>query len=125
MRKSSWIIVIAVVGAVFILIVYGFLPRATAVDVAKVTRGPLTIMVEEEGKTRVKDRFVISAPVSGYMRRIALEAGDFVKRGQTVAELEPLRSAVLDPRSRAAAEAEVSSAEAALRASEENARARD
>lgn len=124
MRKSSWIIVIAVVGAVFILIVYGFLPRATAVDVAKVTRGPLTIMVEEEGKTRVKDRFVISAPVSGYMRRIALEAGDFVKRGQTVAELEPLRSAVLDPRSRAAAEAEVSSAEAALKASEENAHAR-
>lgn len=124
MRKSSWIIVIAVVGAVFILIVYGFLPRATAVDVAKVTRGPLTIMVEEEGKTRVKDRFVISAPVSGYMRRITLEAGDFVKRGQTVAELEPLRSAVLDPRSRAAAEAEVSSAEAALKASEENAHAR-
>lgn len=124
MRKSSWIIVIAVVVAVFILIVYGFLPRATAVDVAKVTRGPLTIMVEEEGKTRVKDRFVISAPVSGYMRRIALEAGDFVKRGQTVAELEPLRSAVLDPRSRAAAEAEVSSAEAALKASEENAHAR-
>lgn len=124
MRKSSWITVIAVVVAVFILIVYGFLPRATAVDVAKVTRGPLTIMVEEEGKTRVKDRFVISAPVSGYMRRIALEAGDFVKRGQTVAELEPLRSAVLDPRSRAAAEAEVSSAEAALKASEENAHAR-
>jgi len=124
MRKSGWLIVIGVVAAVLAMIVYGFLPRPIAVDVVKASRGPLTVTVEEEGKTRVKDRFVISAPVSGYMRRIALEAGDFVKRGQTVAELEPLRSAVLDPRSRAAAEAEVSSAEAALKASEENAAAR-
>lgn len=124
MRKSRWLIVAAIVLAVLLIIAYGFRPRPIAVDVAKVSRGPLTITVEEEGKTRVKDRFVISAPVSGYMRRITLEPGDFIKTGQTVAELEPLRSTVLDPRSRAAAEAEVSSAEAELKASEENARAR-
>lgn len=124
MRKSRWLIVIAVVAAVLTMIAYGFLPRPIAVDVAKVSRGSLTITVEEEGKTRVKDRFVISAPISGYMRRVMLDAGDFVKRGQVVAELEPLRSAVLDPRSRAAAEAEVSSAEASLKATEENAHAR-
>ena len=106
------------------MIAYGFLPRPIAVDLAKVSRGSLTITVEEEGKTRVKDRFVISAPVSGYMRRLMLDAGDFVKRGQVVAELEPLRAPVLDPRSRAAAEAEVSSAEATLKATEENAHAR-
>lgn len=124
MRKNRWLIVIVVVAAVLALIGYGFLPRPTAVDVAKVSRGPLTITVEEEGKTRVKDRFIISAPISGYVRRIALDPGDFVTRGQTVAELEPLRSAVLDPRSRASAEAEVSSAEAALKSSEESAHAR-
>jgi HlyD family secretion protein len=124
MRKSRWLIVTGIVLAVFAIIAYGFLPRPIAVDVAKVSRGQLTITVEEEGETRVKDRFVISAPVSGYMRRITLEPGDLIKRGQTIAELEPLRSTVLDPRSRAAAEAEVSSAEANLKASEENARAR-
>ena len=58
------------------------------------------------------------------MRRIALEAGDMVKKGDAVAELEPLRSEVLDPRSRAAAEAEVSAAEASVKAAQENARAR-
>ena len=123
MRKSRWIIVIAISIAVILAIVYGFIPRPVPVDIAKALRGPLTVTIEEEGKTRVKDRFVISAPVSGFMRRIELDVGDHVKKGQVVVELEPLRSAVLDPRSRAEAEAAVSAAEASLKAAEENARA--
>lgn len=115
---------IALVAAVFIMIAFGFRSQPVAVDVVNAERRALRVTVEEEGKTRVKDRFVISAPVSGYMRRIKLEAGDMVGKGQVVAELEPLRSAVLDPRSRAAAQADVSYAEAELKASEENARAR-
>jgi HlyD family secretion protein len=123
MRIRRWI-VIGTLGAIVVLaILYGFLPKPVPVDLVKVSRGPLRVTIEEEGETRVKDRFVISAPVAGFMRRIHLKVGDPVKRGQIVAELEPLRSDVLDPRSRAEAEANVGAAESALRAAEEQARA--
>jgi HlyD family secretion protein len=81
------------------------------------------VTVEEEGKTRVKDRFVLSAPVAGFMRRIKLDVGDRVQKGETLVELEPLKSNLLDPRSRATAEAAVSSAKAALKVEEERVRA--
>jgi HlyD family secretion protein len=123
MQKSRWIIIIVISMAVIFAIVYGFMPRPVPVDIAKALRGPLTVTIEEEGKTRVKDRFIISAPVSGFMKRIELDVGNHVEKGKVVVELEPLRSAVLDPRSRAEAEAAVSAAEAALKATEENARA--
>jgi len=122
MKRRRWIIIFGIVIAVVLLIVYGFLPKPANVDTATVKRGTFSVAVEEEGKTRVKERFVLSAPVSGYMRRITLDAGDAVKKGQVVAELEPLRSAVLDPRSKAEAEAAVSAAEAALKAAEEKQR---
>ena len=109
--------------AVILAIIYGFMPRPVSVDTAKVSRGTLTVTIEEEGKTRVKDRFVVSAPVSGFMRRIELNVGDIVKKGQFVVMLEPLRSPVLDPRSQAEAEAAVAAAEASVKAAEENARA--
>jgi HlyD family secretion protein len=123
MPKSRWIIIIAISMAAILAIVYGFMPRPVPVDIAKAARGPLTVTLEEEGRTRVKDRFVISAPVSGFMRRIELDVGDHVEKGQVVVEIEPLRPAVLDPRSRAEAEAVVLAAEAALQAAENNARA--
>jgi len=104
-------------------LVYGFLPRPVPVDVAATTRGPLAVTVEEEGKTRVMERYVVSAPMSGYARRIDLKVGDPVKRGQVVALLEPARSDALDPRSRAQAAAQASAAEAALAATRENASA--
>jgi HlyD family secretion protein len=123
MRIRRWI-VIGTLGAIVVLaILYGFYPKPVPVDLVKVSRGPLRVTVEEEGETRVKDRFVISAPVAGFMRRINLKVGDPVKRGQIVAELEPLRSDVLDPRSLAEAEANVAAAESSLRAAEEQARA--
>lgn len=115
--------VIAVGAVVVLLIGYGFLPEAVIVDAAPVSKGMLRISVEEEGRTRVKDRFVVSAPVPGFLRRITLEAGDEVRKGDRVAALEPLRSAVLDPRSRAEAAASVEAARAALAAAEERARA--
>ncbi len=89
---------------------YGFLPRAVPVDVVAVTRGPLAVTVEEEGKTRVMDRYVISAPMAGYARRIDLHVGDTVKAGQVLAVIEPARSDALDPRSRAQATAQVKAA---------------
>lgn len=103
-------------------LVYGFLPRPVPVDVVTATRGPLAVTVEEEGKTRVMERYVVSAPMSGYARRIDLKVGDPVKRGQVMALLEPARSDALDPRSRAQAAAQASAAEAALAGARENAR---
>ena len=104
-------------------LVYGFMPRAVPVDVAAVERGPFVVTVEEEGKTRVMERYVVSAPVSGTLRRIALKAGDAVKPGEVIAEIEPARSDALDPRSRAQAQAQAGAAQAALALAQENARA--
>jgi HlyD family secretion protein len=109
--------------AVVLAILYGFLPRTQEVDFVGVTRGPLQVTIEEEGRTRLKDRFVISAPTAGYLQRIETKVGDEVKKGQTVAVLEPLRSQALDPRSRAEAEAVVSASSSSLAAVMEKERA--
>jgi HlyD family secretion protein len=105
--------------AVMAAVVWGFWPGPVPVEGRPVVRAPLRVTVEEEGLTRVKDRFVISAPVAGYLQRIQLEVGDAVTQGQTLAVLEPLRPEVLDPRSRARAEAQVAAAQAALKSAEE------
>jgi HlyD family secretion protein len=117
------ILVVTVGVLVALALAYGFMPKPVSVDAVTARRGPLRVTVEEEGRTRVKDRFVVSAPVPGYLRRIDLEVGDVVSKGRQIAELEPLRSTVLDPRSRAEAEASAASARAALDAAKEKARA--
>ncbi len=117
------VFVALVTFAVIGLITYGFIPKQAPVDVTKASRGPLRVVVEEEGKTRVTDRYVISAPVAGYMRRIVRDVGDPVRKGEIVVELEPVRSGVLDPRARAEAEAVVSAARANLNAARERGRA--
>ncbi len=104
-------------------LVLGFLPRAVPVETVAATRGPLQVTVEEEGKTRVRDRYVISAPVTGHVRRIELSVGDAVKAGQTVAVIEPVRSSALDPRSRAEAAAALRAADATAAAARDKARA--
>lgn len=95
---------------------YGLKPRPIEVELGKAERGPLTIHVVEEGKTRVRNRYMVSAPVAGQMRRITLRAGDPVKSGETVlTTLEPAISPLLDPRAKAQAEARVQVTEAALK----------
>lgn len=80
-----------------------------------VTRGPLTVTVDEEGETRVRHRFNVAAPVAGELRRIDLEPGDPVRKGETVvARLEPAPPTPLDVRSRAEAGSAVQAAEAGL-----------
>jgi HlyD family secretion protein len=96
------------------------------VDLATVSRGPLVVTVDEEGRTRVRDRFVVAAPVAGRVLRIELEPGDRVSRGDPIARLQPEPPALLDARTRAEAVAAVQSAEAVLghaRAEEQRARA--
>ncbi len=103
--------------------VYGLLPKEIPVELYEVTRGPLRVTIEEEGRTRLKERFVVSAPVSGYMLRNNARVGDRIRRGQLLVLLEPLPSQPLDKRSREEAEAAVSAAEAGWKAAIEHKRA--
>ena len=91
-----------------------FRPQPVPVDVVRVERGPMRVTVSDEGETRVRDVFVISAPIPGLMRRIDLEVGDAVEAHKTViARIEPNDPAFLDPRSAAEARAARDTAAAA------------
>jgi len=88
------------------LIAAGLWPKPLPVETTKVVTGSLRTTVNEEGKTRIRHRFVISAPVAGQLRRIPFKAGAEVKAGETVvAIIDPLVPTMLDARTRALAEA--------------------
>jgi HlyD family secretion protein len=78
------------VAAAVALIALAFLPDPVPVDVATVQRGPLMVTVDEDGETRAKDRYVISAPVAGRIARIDLREGDRVTADQVVAQIWPV-----------------------------------
>src|SRR3972149_10518036 len=67
-----------------VLLAIGFWPTAEPVDLARVGRGPMRVTADDEGETRVRHRFVVSAPVAGQLLRIDLEPGDTVKKEETV-----------------------------------------
>jgi HlyD family secretion protein len=106
--------ILAISVLVIGLLVWGFWPRPVLVELVEAQRAPLTVTIEEEGRTRVIDRFIISAPVDGVACRVQLDVGDRVQAGQTLLSISPLESRVLDPRSRAEAEARVAAAKSAL-----------
>lgn len=96
------------------LIVAGLWPKPVPVETASVKRGPLIVSVFEEGKTRIRHRYVVSPPVAGYLRRVPLRAGAALEAGKTVlAVIEPQISSFLDPRTQAQAEARLQGVETA------------
>lgn len=100
-----------------------FRPAPVRVELGTVQRGRLVVTVDEEGETRVRDRFVVAAPIAGRVARLTLEAGDPVQAGSVVARMHP---APLDPRAQAEARARLEAAEAAVRGADarvDNARA--
>jgi HlyD family secretion protein len=100
--------------ALALVLAWLFRPAAVPVDLVTVDRGPLTVSVSDEGETRVRDMYVVSAPVPGRMRRIDLQVGDAVVADQTlVARIEPSDPSFLDVRSAAEARAGVDAAAAA------------
>jgi len=113
-RGSLLLAVLLVIG----LIVVAWIPNPVEVEVATVTRGPLIVTVNEDGRTRVKDRYVVSSPITGNLARPELEAGDTIEEGQVLARLVPLPPPLLDSRTRAEAKARVAAAQAALRQAE-------
>ena len=96
------------------LLIFALWPARVEVDMATVSRGPLMVTVDEEGRTRVRDRFVVSAPVAGRVLRIGLEPGDRVRRGDVIARVLAVVPPLLDARTRAEATAAADSARAGL-----------
>src|SRR5690606_12229841 len=108
LRRGLPYALLALVAAALIL---AFRPRPAPVEVAEAVRGPLRSVVSEEGHTRVRERFVVSAPVNGHLRRTPLEEGSVVTQDvSVVAVLDPLSPAPLDARSRSVAVARRDSA---------------
>jgi HlyD family secretion protein len=113
--SKRWLWIILLIAVVLAGAFFFMRPQPVAVEIAAVSRGLLRVTVEEEGKTRIRDRFVVSAPVAGYLRRIPWKEGRTVRAGDVAAVLEPPRAEVLDPRTREMNEASLRAAEAALR----------
>jgi HlyD family secretion protein len=102
-----------IVGVLIAAIVYGLWPQPVEVDVGVVSRGPMQVTVNEEGKTRVREVYEIDAPLSGSLHRVRLKAGNKVAAGQTVlAVVEPADPEFLDATERNQAEIQVKVAEA-------------
>jgi HlyD family secretion protein len=108
-RTLAWagtaIIVLAIVG-------YILKPAAVDIDFGVVTAGPLRVTIDEDGRTRVRDRYLVTAPVAGRLQRIALHEGNLVRRRDIVAWKAPLP---LDATTRELMTARILSAEALYR----------
>jgi HlyD family secretion protein len=116
--RTAFLVVAGV--AVVAVLAMAFRPQPVAVDLVQVDRGTVEVAVEEDGRTRVRDRFVVTAPVAATLRRITLEAGDTVEAGDELARLDGPEAALTDTRTRAQIRARISAAEAGV----EGARAR-
>ena len=103
------------VAAIVAALIYAFQPQPIVVDVDVVTRGPMMVTIDEEGETRLRERFVVSTPVAGRVLRIDLEPGDRVSAGQTpIATFRPVEPGFLDTRTRAETEARLQAAQAGI-----------
>ncbi len=103
-------------GVLIIGLVLSLMPRPVSVDVAPVTKGPVVVSVREDGRTRVKERYVVFSPLGGRLERIPHKAGASITAAQTLlAAIEPSDPELLDARAVAEAEARVKAAKAAIR----------
>lgn len=115
---SKWIkrgIGLVVLALIVAAAVYALSPQPVPVDVATVERGPLAVTIDEEGVARIKDVFLVSAPISGRVQRLPVEVGETVFRNTTtIATILPADPPFLDVRSRRELEAAVGAAQAAV-----------
>src|SRR5512143_4098221 len=101
------------IAAALALVVWAVMPRPVPVETAAVTKGRFVATVDEDGKTRVRERYVVAAPLAGRLTRVRLKAGDGVAADDIVATVMPPPAPLLDPRSRREAEERLGTAEAA------------
>lgn len=96
-KRWRWALI---VGALLLIgLATAFWPEAAPVDLGKVSRGPMAVGVTDDGVTRAEDYYLVSAPVTGYLTRIELEAGDRVARGALITTMTGRPATPLDPRS--------------------------
>jgi len=115
LKNMKIILKILIAAAAALLLAYTFVPEAQRADLATISRGDVVISLEGEGKTRIHNIYVVSAPIEGRVTRIEREPGDDVIAGETVvANMHPADPRFLDSRSETQAKADVQGAEAAL-----------
>ena len=108
--RVSWIVAASVV---VLVLIWAFRSGPVPADIATVDRGTLRVVLEEEGETRVRDRYIVASPLPGRMLRVELEPGDPVKAGETVlVRLVPPDRALLDVRTGAELTATLQAAQA-------------
>ncbi len=107
-KRSKAILTTAAAVLVAAALTVAFWPRPVLVDMAQVTQGTMRLTIDEEGRTVVRDAYVVSTPVAGQLMRVQVQPGDKVERGKTiVAHMRPTNPAALDVRTREQAEAAV------------------
>lgn len=123
-RKTTWLW-IAAGAAVLAALAWAFSPRPVEVESAVIKQGHFEQSIEEDGRTRLKDRYTVSAPVAARVARMVLREGDSVAAGDVVAVLTPVMSSMVDERSAREAAARLKAASAGVeRATARLARAR-
>ncbi len=114
MKRSTLILSVLAGAALLAILAWAFAPRPLEVETALAVQGPFETTIDEDGRTRLAERYQVSAPLAGRLARITLREGDAVKAGDTVASLQPLMTPLLDERSRREQLARVQGSEAAL-----------
>ncbi|SFT64418.1 efflux RND transporter periplasmic adaptor subunit [Halomonas saccharevitans] len=102
------------------LLIWALRPMPVRVNTVTVQSAPFVDSVNEEGRTRLRDTWHVTAPITGYLRRVMLEVGDAVEQGQVLFRLEPSPAPALDARSREQAEDALQAARARFHAAEAN-----
>jgi HlyD family secretion protein len=97
-KKIRWVAVAAAVLLLVLAMAWAFAPRPVEVEVASVSQGPFETTIDEDGKTRLRERYTVSAPLAGRLARITLREGDAVAAHGVVATLTPLLAPMLDER---------------------------
>ena len=113
-RYSRWALVAVIVIAGLASAFLAFRPKPFIVETEQISRGRFEAVVEEDGRTRLRDRYIVSAPLAGRVLRLGVRAGDAVARGDLVAEILAAPSALLSPRARREIEERIGAAEAML-----------
>ncbi len=112
MKHKTWIYGGSALAALSLAVAWALAPRPVEVELAAVSEGPFETSIEEDGKTRVADRYIVSVPLSGRLARIALREGDAVAAQETLAQLTPTLPAMLDQRTLSELQARLQAAEA-------------
>lgn len=94
------VVSVLAIAAALALGVWAMMPRPVAVETATVSKGKFVATVDEDGKTRIRERYVVAAPLPGRLTRVRLKAGDQVKADDAIVTIMPSPTPFLDPRSR-------------------------